>query len=171
MKPIYYSLFALVFLFACQSVKQDYLIKFYEGPDDELGTPSGYINSAGDTIVPFGRYGYCYTDTIRNFGIVHKKAQELWGIDEKGKELFQVFFYDNGPDYLAEGLFRIIIDNKIGYANADGEIIISPRFGCAFPFEDGKAKVSDDCSAVKEGEYTRWVSENWYWIDKNGDKL
>jgi hypothetical protein len=85
------------------------------------------------------------------------------------KTLYEVFFYDNGPDYAAEGLIRVVKNGKIGYANAKTyRLVIRPQFDCAFPFENGKAKVSTNCKTIKEGEYSTWTSENWQYVDKKG---
>ena len=52
------------------------------------------------------------------------------------------FHYDNGPDYVREGLYRIVDDRgRMGYADESGRVVIAPRFAFALPFEDGKAKV------------------------------
>lgn len=88
---------------------------------------------------------------------------------------YSVFQYDNGNDSIHEGTYRII-DKKgrIGYADENGKTIIKPRFAFAFPFENGKAKVTD-IGEEKEvtgsgGEYHYWESDKWYYIDKNGNR-
>ena len=54
------------------------------------------------------------------------------------------FHYDNGPDYVREGLYRIVDDRgRMGYADESGRVVIAPRFAFALPFEGGKAKVTD----------------------------
>ena len=58
-------------------------------------------------------------------------------IDSNGNFLFEVFPYDNGPDYPSDGLIRILEKGQVGYANLAGEIVIDPRFECAYPFENG----------------------------------
>ena len=89
--------------------------------------------------------------------------------DSKKKTLYEVFPYDNGPDYPAEGLIRVLKNGKIGYANAKTyKIVIAPQFDCAFPFENGKAKVSNKCKTIKEGEHNVWTSETWQYVDKKG---
>jgi len=155
---------------SCQGKQKgdDYLIKVYDGGLDEVGVPSGYTNAGGDTVIAIGKYAYCYTDTFRNMAIVLKKSGEWVAIDKNERELFEVFGYDNGPDYPSDGVFRIIRNGLIGYANTDGQIIIEPQFKCAFPFEMGKAKVSFDCQSVPDGEHTSWKSEKWIYIDKSG---
>jgi hypothetical protein len=89
--------------------------------------------------------------------------------DSNRKTLYEVFPYDNGPDYASEGLIRIVKNGKIGYADATTYVlIISPKFDCAFPFENGKAKVSNKCQSIKEGEHNVWISEAWQFVDKKG---
>jgi hypothetical protein len=90
-------------------------------------------------------------------------------VDEQKTVLYDVFLYDNGPDAPADGLYRIVKDGKIGYADAStNAIVIEPQYDCAYPFENGKAKVSTDCKTVKDGEYDVWESEAWQFIDKKG---
>ncbi len=85
------------------------------------------------------------------------------------KTLYDVFIYDNGPDYAAEGLIRVVKNGKIGYVNAKTyRLVISPQFDCAFPFENGKGKVSNNCKTIKEGEYSVWESDAWQYVDKTG---
>lgn len=90
-------------------------------------------------------------------------------MDNKKITLYDVFTYDNGPDYAAEGLIRIVKNGKIGYADAKTyAIVITPQYDCAFPFENGKAKVSNKCKTIKEGEHSIWTSEAWQYVDKKG---
>jgi hypothetical protein len=91
-------------------------------------------------------------------------------VNRKKQTLYEVFSYDNGPDYPSEGLIRVVKNGKIGYADAKTYVIvIAPQFDCAFPFEDGKAKVSNQCQTVKEGEHSIWKSDAWRYVDKQGN--
>ena len=148
-----------------------YLIKKFEAERDEVGVPSGYHLPNGKEIIPVGKYYYCYSDTLRNFAIVKKRNGPLVAIDRYENELYEVHWYDNGPDYIKDGLFRIKIDNKFGYANEQGEIVIPPKYDCAHPFNEGKAKVSMSCSFKKEFEHTIVESEEWFYITKEGKKI
>lgn len=171
MNKLIFGIIITFLISACNAKKDDYLIKFYDGEFDEVGVPSGYLNSKGDTIIPAGKYYYCYTDTIRGFGMVLERGTgKILGIDQNGTELFEVFRYENGPDYVESGLFRIIKNGKIGYADPEGNIIIEPSFDCAYPFEGDLAKVSDNCETIKDGEHSIWESENWYQITKDGKR-
>lgn len=144
----------------------------------EVGVPVCYLNERGDTIVPYGKYRFCQTDTIRNIGFVYENRQNarIVCIDNQGKELFYAFKYDNGADYVREGLFRITDDKGlIGFADTLGNIVIKPQFKFAFPFKNGKAKVtfSGESKDVPDsnGEEHYWDSSEWYYIDKNGKML
>ena len=165
-------IFLLFLIFAChEPVKEtEYLIRICPEPPCDFGARSGYINQRGEIIVPMDRYYYCYTDTIKSFGIVLDHQGTCKAIDKSGNVLYQVFWYDNGPDEISEGLFRIIIDGKIGYADEQGEIIIPPRFKCTTPFGNGKAKVAYNCELVAEGEHSGMQSDAWFYIDKKGNK-
>ena len=103
----------------------------------------GYINAQGDTIVDC-TFPFAYTDTISRIGFVADSAGAIKCFNNKGEFLFKVFNYDNGPDYPADGLFRIVDDNAlVGFADTLGNVVISPRFKFAYPFKDGHAKVTD----------------------------
>ncbi len=84
-------------------------------------------------------------------------------------ERYKIFRFDNGDDYICEGVRRIVDDaGKIGFSDDRGKVIIAPRYAFAFPFEDGVAKVTDKGYTVSEGEHRRWISPEWYFIDHNG---
>lgn len=165
--------FLLITITGCsqQQNANEYLVKVFDGEYDEIGTPTGYVNAQGDTIVEVGKYYYCFTDTLINFAVVLTHQQQCIAIDPNGQKMFDVFWYDNGPDYISEGLFRIKMNEKIGYANQLGQIVIQPQFNCAFPFENGKAKVSVNCKTVRDGENQLWESQTWFFIDKKGEKV
>jgi hypothetical protein len=149
----------------------DYLtISSEAGPFYELGVPFAFVNKRNDTIIPTGKFFATWTDTLKTFAIVSKNS-EMIGIDRNENLLFSVFSFDNGPDYIVEGLFRVIRNGKIGYANKHGEVVIPCQFDCAYYFENGKAKVSNNCKTIKEGDFHRWLSDDWYYIDKQGNRI
>jgi hypothetical protein len=164
---IIFCLFAGLILAACSNskLKDEYLISF----TDEKTEMSGYKNLAGDIIIPLGKYDMCISDTFKTYAIVLKDNSKFLAIDRDEKVLYEVFNYDNGPDYISEGMFRIKKGEKIGFADAKtGKIVIEPIYMCAFPFEEGIAKVTENCKMIQEGEYTSCESEEWVFIDKTG---
>lgn len=135
---------------------------------DEKTSMYVYFDQHGNKIL--GDYYAAYTDTITDFGIVADPGFVL--IDRNGKHIYKIFSFDNGPDYTSEGLYRITENGKIGYVDSlTSKIKIRPQFDCAFPFENGKAKVSFKCkrvSAFPGDEHSTWESEEWFYINKDG---
>ena len=158
--------------------------------EDRDGEECGYINHRQNMIIPFGAAALCYspvrtfinreqggsTDYETILGptayalVSFKNKPGIWSVNPDGEVLYEVKFFDNGPDYGSNGLFRIIKDGKIGYADfTTGEVVIEPQFGCAYPFDDaGRAKVGLTCQTETDGEYSRWVTDKWFFIDKEG---
>jgi hypothetical protein len=168
------SILALMLLFsgltACAPTikKNDYLVYF----NDTITGESGYKNQNGEIAIAPGRYAVCFTDTFRTYAIVAKPEVGYVAIDRQENIMYKIFPFDNGPDEPADGLFRILVNNKIGYADAaSGEVVIKPQFDCAWPFENGIAEVSIDCKALPDGEHSIWVSDNWFYIDKTGKRV
>jgi hypothetical protein len=138
---------------------------------DRIKGEYGYLNQKGDTIIPFGKYSICFTTKFDKFAIVGLPNKGFIGIDRNEKILFNIFVIDNGPDYLSDGLFRIIKNGKIGYADKNGNIIISPRYDCAYPFAKGRAAVGTGCKIKNEDEHSLWIGGKWHVINKKGQPL
>ncbi len=146
---------------------------FAVSPDTlpEIGSSVAYLNQQGDTLVPFGKYLYYSSDTIDTYGFVLSEST-IMAIDSRGEELYAPFIYDNGPDYISEGLFRIVQDSVIGYADAvTGAVVIAPQFLCAKPFRGSRARVAYDCHTVRSGDHWTWKSKAWFLIDTMGQKV
>lgn len=127
-----------------------------------------YYDKSGNKVL--GDYRMAFTDTLKDYGIVADSGFIL--IDKTGKHLYNIFPYDNGPDYTSDGLYRIIDNGKIGYVDsATSTMVIPPMYECAWPFESGTAKVSDNCSKIQDGEHWTWESNDWYYIDKKGIRI
>lgn len=85
------------------------------------------------------------------------------------------YWFENGDDFVEDGAYRIV-DKKgrLGYADAKGKVIIKPRFAFGYPFENGTALVT--CKGESKevegsrGEYHYWDSDEWFYIDKQGNK-
>ena len=135
---------------------------------DKTNDQYGYLNQKGDTIIPFGKYSFCFTSKFDKFAIVSSPDKGFIGIDRNEKILFNIFVFDNGPDYLSNGLFRIVKNGKLGYADKNGNIVISPKYDCAYPFVNGKANVGTGCKIKNEGEHWLWTGGVWQLINKKG---
>lgn len=149
--------------------QDDLMFRVYDEVEDECG----YVNAKGETLIPIGQCFACFSDSL-TYAVVIKRNHRGEGFpafDAKGNNVFNVFPYDNGPDYVEDGTFRIIKEGKIGYANVAGEIIIPPKYEAAFPFENGRAKVSLHADKESDGEHSWWVNTDWFYIDKKGNKI
>lgn len=163
-------LFSVITTLGFAQEKNDLLYRIY---DSESWDECGYLNANGDTIVPFGDCFACFSDSLP-YAILLEYDDQVPGfktINAQGFEIFRVFPFDNGPDYIEDGMMRIIKDGKIGYATEDGEVIVEPIYEAAWPFENGKAQVSIHAKSVKDGEHSQWVDTDWFYIDKKGNRI
>lgn len=136
-------------------------------PNDE--SSCGFKNAAGDLEIAYGKYPMIFTDTFRNYAIVVDENSDIVGIDKAENVLYNIFTYDNGPDYVEDGYFRIVVDGKIGFADAQtGEVKINPQYAAARPFQNGYAAICPDCESQQEGEHSSWVNGKWGIMDKEG---
>ena len=145
----------------------------YRFIDPETGDDCGYLNKNGDTLIPKGDCMACFSDSL-SYAIVVRNNHRDEGfpaIDSKGNVLFNLFVYDNGPDYIEDGMMRIIKGGKIGFANEAGQIIIPPQYEAAWPFENFKTHVSYKATKVQDGEHWFWSDTHFFWIDANGHRL
>lgn len=114
-----------------------------------------------DCFVAGNPFRYCiYLD---------KQAGGFRVVDQHLQEPYQVYLFDNGPDYPKEGRYRIRLNGKIGFADEEtGAIVVAPVYDCAFPYEDGKASVGFSCKEESDGEHRWWSGGKWQDIDRQG---
>jgi len=157
------------------SIHTDYLVSYSDDSIFAAGTPCGYKDTNGKIIIPRGKYESCWTDTFRNYAIVWDSASTfslIVAIDRKERILFDIYLFDNWPDEPSEGLFRVKRNEKVGFANELGQVVIPCQYQCAFPFENGIARVAYKCTEYEgDCEHKAPESEEWFFIDKNGKKV
>ena len=120
------------------------------------------IDENGKTIrqLDTSKYLICFNpDKYVYFGIFALKDYKGWAaIDVNEKVLFNVYntsFGEPAPDELVENKIRIIAaDSLIGFANAQGKIVIKPKFEIATTFHKGKAIIGQYCKNVPWGEHS-----------------
>lgn len=150
-----------------QKFKKDYLVVFY----DQNGN-CGYKNCAGREVIPIGTFPYIFTDTFYSTAIVQDEKQGIVAIDRKGNILYRFFIFDNGPDYSADGLYRICEGGKYGFASLD-HVVIPPMFDFVYPFSDDRAVYVSGCTFRPDacGEHTEIVGGTYGYIDQRGRVL
>lgn len=100
----------------------------------------GYLNKAGEEVIPL-QYESA-SDFKGGIAVVKVKEEKFALIDRNGSEIVQLnyFFVGNYGDGLLS--FRRGLNEKYGYLNTQGNIIINPRFAAAGAFENGRAVVN-----------------------------
>ncbi len=159
---LFVPLFFISIDLTCQNLN-DWYLKY-----DSLDQKCGYVDKDGIVKIEMGKYSMCLTDTFINKAIVYTKELGFCLIDKSEQVLFKIYEYDNGPDYTLEGLYRIVVDGKIGFANEDGNIIINPVFDFVKPFENGLAEFCVDCKQVRQNEHFIIEGGKWGFVDKTG---
>lgn len=106
----------------------------------------------------------------------HDRCTAISSGNSHPASLYVPYRYDNGNDSVQEGVYRIVDEKgRIGYADEHGNTLIEPRFAFGFPFENGKAKVTDTGEQKEipgsDGEYHYWESDDWYYIDRKGQRI
>jgi hypothetical protein len=161
------AIIGMVLVTACDGASE-------QGPwvldcDGEVSESCAYVDANGKMMIDCNKYLLCFSETFDNYAIVLNQDKEMIAINKEEEVLYQVFVYDNGPDYPSDGYFRIIQDGKIGYADAQtGEIKIKPQYAAAKPFENQYAPVCPNCELVKEEDHSFWGNGKWGLIDKTG---
>ncbi len=108
----------------------------------------------------------------------------LWMyVDRNGRVVVSgVPSFDNWADEFSDGLVRIVVGGKYGFANREGRMVIEPAYDWADRYHRGYAMVCNQCrevcampggvveiQSVKGGcDHTVWVGGEWSKIDKNG---
>ncbi|RYZ79439.1 MAG: WG repeat-containing protein, partial [Proteobacteria bacterium] len=137
-------------------------------PDMGNGSKIAYVNNSGDTIIPFGKYGYFGTDTLVHFANVLKNTDDNnysrpMAISRDQKELFDLELYDNYLQPFHEGLIAVSRNGKMGYANKYGQIVIPCTYDYAGWFENGRANVTFNAVEYLDGDdHLKVDSDEWF---------
>jgi hypothetical protein len=159
------TLFVLMLLFSNQSFGQKKSIKncLISYLDSTSGkTLMGYKSLIGEIIIK-AKYQNG-SDTLCRMAIVLNSEFKFVGIDRNDSIILRPYIYDNGPDYVEEGLFRFVEKGKIGFANLDGQKIISAKYDFATPFSDGISEYSLGGEEIYEDGKTRKTDNSRKWI-------
>ncbi|HMU82428.1 MAG TPA: WG repeat-containing protein [Leptospiraceae bacterium] len=129
----------------------------------------GFKNAAGKVVIP-ARFVMAGEFNAFGFATVIEGSKPYL-IDAKGTRKFEMFMFDNGPDYFEEGKARYIEKGKMGFFDEQGRKVTPAAFDFAFPFEGGMAVICNGCKRQEEGEHYRMTGGKWTLIDKTGKML
>ena len=156
MKYLVVAICLLCSLFGCDPKREELLIR-HEQITGRQKYINVFTNQYGDTILKLDtqKYILCIynSDTSRFFVIVALKFKPgWWAIDKNEKVLFKVynqFYGEPSPDEVRNGMIRIVdSQEKIGFANYKGQIVIRPQFEAVTSFYKGKAIIGNKCRKV-----------------------
>lgn len=128
----------------------------------------GYKNRTGQTRIP-ARFAYAGDFKHGVASVIEKNKAFL--IDEKGRQILEIFLFDNGPDYFKEGLARFVEKGKMGYFDERGRKVIPALYDFAYPFSGQTAEVCNGCKRQAVGEHFVMEGGTWMSIDKQGRVL
>ena len=150
--------------------QDDKLYIYYYPNFEDVDATLGYVDSSGKVVIPTGKYPYIFTAEFDKIAFVLLKDRKgVYAIDRNEKILFQVCSYEIGPDIVSNGLFRIIENGKIGFANMNGEIVIKPRFQFVYPFqENGFAIFCENGTWSMLDKYIPVIKGKWGVINRQG---
>ena len=150
--------------------QDDKLYIYYYPNFEDVDATLGYVDSSGKVVIPAGKYPYIFTAEFDKIAFVLLKDRKgVYAIDRNEKILFQVCSYEIGPDIVSNGLFRIIENGKIGFANMNGEIVIKPRFQFVYPFqENGFAIFCENGTWSMLDKYIPVIKGKWVVINRQG---
>lgn len=128
----------------------------------------GFNDKDGKRVIA-AKYSHTFTDTFDHKIAFVVDSEGPVVIDKNGKKVLSPYIYENGPDYIVEGLFRFVKNNKIGFADEDGSIIIAARYEFVTEFKEGLACFGDGFTLQQQGEIALMKGGRWGFINSKGD--
>ena len=164
-----HNIFTILFLFS-------YLFMFSQNNywlrvTDSSTWRQAFVDQNGEIMIPYGKYKFILTDTMWYFAFVYKEKNGIVAINRNNQIIFRPLADNLEPDPPSDGLFRIIENNKIGFANMKGEIVIPPRFEAVMRFHHNVAAFCIGCRMEYDTitEYGYWTGGKWGFINKRGE--
>ena len=127
----------------------------------------GYKTTDGETVIPakyilaheFSEHGIAPVLDVEKGWIYINKSQQV---------VIKPYEVNNGYDEFSDGLARFKKEDKIGFFNKKGEVVIPDKFEYATKFIRGIAAVAKDLEIKKDGELRLPVGGKWGFINKSG---
>ena len=135
----------------------------------EIAEKYGFRNALDvEVITP----QFSFAQDFSQYGIAAAVDDSGWVyINKQGEKIIRPHIVDNGPDYFSSGLSRFRSNNKFGYFDEKGRVIIKPQFDYARPFADSMAAVCQGCQLLKKGDHTEIINGNWGFINSKGELI
>jgi hypothetical protein len=169
-------LFLLLLPFLVQAQVKKEKLYYFLSKDSLLGVK----NSTGTIIIPaihstvfWDSENKLITDDLIFLVPEDRSKKEPHSLgsmyDRTGKFLYHPFFFDNGPDYVMEGLSRFVQNGKVGFVNRLGEVVIPAQYDFVESFSYGYAKYCNGCKWSRRGEHETVGGGDWGYINRKGE--
>lgn len=76
--------------------------------------------------------------------------------------------FDNAPDDFIDGLVRVRIGEKLGYANRRLKLVIPAVYDGAYPSANGRAWACVGCTSMSDGEHSWYRGGQTICLDQRG---
>ena len=104
--------------------------------------------------------------------VVYSQEEGWMYVNRKGRVIISgVAVMDNGADVFHDGLVRFSKNNKWGFADERGGIVVPPIYDGAMNFENGLARVCRGCRSECTGsdcEHHVFAGGEWFYINTKG---
>ncbi len=152
----------LIILISCNGKAQEVII--FEDEKTEL---SG-LKQDGKIIVKPIYIGIDEFTDCGIAGVIHPTAGYFY-INKKGEKLDVPYMeIEYQTDRFREGYARFKKDEKLGFIDECGEVVINAKFESVTPFKNGMAIVRKDFEIIEKGPYKIRKGGKYGAIDKNG---
>ncbi|MDP1723790.1 MAG: WG repeat-containing protein [Alphaproteobacteria bacterium] len=166
LKPIYY-LSGMNDKVDEKNINKNYLIF-----KDRKTSLKGYKDKSDKIIIPAQFHQACHFNKYGIANVCYERTRNCYKINTSGKNIAKSFEINNGPDYEVDNMSRIVKNNKVGYIDNTGKIIIPPQFDWIgiFNLSSPITVVSIGCVSVRvpNSEYSEMKGGKWGAIDKTG---
>lgn len=154
-------IFLLLILIGSESQAQEKIVPFVKE------NKWGYIDEHGKIVI---KPQFIFANDFSAEGIAAVVDDIGWAyIDTRGNVIIRPFIFDNGPDYFQEGLARFTVENRFGFFDKAGEIVIEPQFDFTLPFHEGLSAVCMECKEKRSGEHSLIEGGKWGYINTKGE--
>jgi hypothetical protein len=128
----------------------------------------GYKSRNGVVVIK-PKYEMADTRIMRHAAFVVTTDFKIVVINQRDSVIMTPYIFDNGADYVRDGLFRFVENGKIGFADKRFKRVIPAQFDFANYFQGRLAAFNVGGKSVAfDDEHRVWSGGLWGFIDKHG---
>lgn len=128
----------------------------------------GFIDSTGKEVIPLI---YSTANPFNSGRAFVELNEKKFFINNKGKEVINAKLYDETNTYFSEGLCGVSKNNKWGFIEINGKLIIPFKYDHINPLRDGFALVNTGGKYETVDQGIEFKGGKWGYIDKTGKEV